>query len=123
MREVSLAPIHSLRNVPACLQVGDGTTSVVLLAGEILKNCKVFVEDNVHPQVRKGVREWPALQHAALVSPKHMSLFFLQIYNQNYFVFLYQMFQVLVRGLRKVAVLSVTKIREIAVHVKKDDDK
>lgn len=33
------------------LQVGDGTTSVVLLAGELMKMCKPFVEDGVHPQV------------------------------------------------------------------------
>jgi T-complex protein 1 subunit eta len=32
-------------------EVGDGTTSVVLLAGEILKNVKHFIEDGVHPQV------------------------------------------------------------------------
>jgi len=32
-------------------EVGDGTTSVVLLAAEILKNCKQFVEEGVHPQV------------------------------------------------------------------------
>jgi len=32
-------------------EVGDGTTSVVLLAGEILKQLKTFVEDDVHPQV------------------------------------------------------------------------
>ena len=32
-------------------QVGDGTTSVVLLAGEILKHVKGFVEDGLHPQV------------------------------------------------------------------------
>ena len=39
-------------------KVGDGTTSVVLLAGEILKNCKPFVEDNVHPQVIvRGLRK------------------------------------------------------------------
>lgn len=31
--------------------VGDGTTSVVLLAAEILKGTKPFVEDNVHPQI------------------------------------------------------------------------
>jgi T-complex protein 1 subunit eta len=31
--------------------VGDGTTSVVLLAAEILKGCKAFVEDHVHPQI------------------------------------------------------------------------
>lgn len=32
-------------------EVGDGTTSVVLLASEILKQCKQFVEEGVHPQV------------------------------------------------------------------------
>jgi T-complex protein 1 subunit eta len=32
-------------------EVGDGTTSVVLLAAEVLKNCKQFVEDGVHPQL------------------------------------------------------------------------
>lgn len=32
-------------------EVGDGTTSVVLLAGEILKQLKPFVEDGVHPQI------------------------------------------------------------------------
>jgi T-complex protein 1 subunit eta len=31
--------------------VGDGTTSVVLLAGEILKEVKEFVEDGLHPRV------------------------------------------------------------------------
>ena len=33
------------------LQVGDGTTSVVLLAGEFLKQVKPFVEEGVHPQI------------------------------------------------------------------------
>lgn len=32
-------------------EVGDGTTSVVLLAGELMKMCKPFIEDGVHPQV------------------------------------------------------------------------
>lgn len=32
-------------------EVGDGTTSVVLLAGEFLKECKPFIEEGVHPQV------------------------------------------------------------------------
>merc|ERR1719230_1542899 len=32
-------------------EVGDGTTSVVLLAGEILKQVKVFVEDGLHSQI------------------------------------------------------------------------
>ncbi|KAL5471514.1 hypothetical protein EMCRGX_G029637 [Ephydatia muelleri] len=39
-------------------EVGDGTTTVVLLAAEVLKNCKTFVEDDVHPQVIvRGVRK------------------------------------------------------------------
>ncbi|KAK9840343.1 hypothetical protein WJX74_007905 [Apatococcus lobatus] len=32
-------------------EVGDGTTTVVILAGEFLKECKPFVEEGVHPQV------------------------------------------------------------------------
>jgi chaperonin GroEL (HSP60 family) len=32
-------------------EVGDGTTSVVLLAAEILSKVKPFVEDGVHPQI------------------------------------------------------------------------
>ena len=32
------------------VQVGDGTTTVVLLAGEFLKEAKPFIEDGVHPQ-------------------------------------------------------------------------
>jgi T-complex protein 1 subunit eta len=32
-------------------EVGDGTTSVVLLAGEFLKQCKPFVEEGVHPRI------------------------------------------------------------------------
>mmetsp|Transcript_14247 Transcript_14247/g.27705 ORF Transcript_14247/g.27705 Transcript_14247/m.27705 type:complete len:188 (+) Transcript_14247:43-606(+) len=39
-------------------EVGDGTTSVTLLAGEFLRNTKGFVEDGVHPQIIiKGYRE------------------------------------------------------------------
>lgn len=32
-------------------EVGDGTTSVVILAGELLAEAKLFVEDGLHPQV------------------------------------------------------------------------
>lgn len=31
-------------------QVGDGTTSVTLLAGEMLKNCKDYLQDGLHPR-------------------------------------------------------------------------
>jgi len=33
------------------IEVGDGTTSVVLLASEILNNVKPYVEENIHPQI------------------------------------------------------------------------
>jgi len=39
-------------------EVGDGTTSVVLLAAEILKECKDFIEDGLHPRILiKGIRD------------------------------------------------------------------
>jgi T-complex protein 1 subunit eta len=39
-------------------EMGDGTTSVVVLAGEFLKEAKAFVEEGVHPQIIiKGYRE------------------------------------------------------------------
>lgn len=39
-------------------EVGDGTTTVVLLAGEFLKQIKPFVEDGVHPRIIiKSVRK------------------------------------------------------------------
>jgi T-complex protein 1 subunit eta len=38
-------------------EVGDGTTSVVVFAGELLKEAKSFIEENVHPQIIiKGYR-------------------------------------------------------------------
>merc|ERR1719440_48183 len=39
------------------MEVGDGTTSVVVLAGELLKEAKAFLEDGlVAPQIIKGFR-------------------------------------------------------------------
>lgn len=32
-------------------EVGDGTTSVVILAGEMLSAAKPFLEEGIHPQV------------------------------------------------------------------------
>lgn len=32
-------------------QVGDGTTSVTLLAGEMLRNCKDYLQDGLHPRI------------------------------------------------------------------------
>lgn len=39
-------------------EVGDGTTTVTLLAGELLKESKGFIEEGMHPQIIvKGLRE------------------------------------------------------------------
>ena len=43
-------------------EVGDGTTTVVLLAAEILKNAKEFINEGMHAQViirgiRKGLKK------------------------------------------------------------------
>lgn len=32
-------------------EVGDGTTTVVILAGELLKEAKPYIEEGVHPQL------------------------------------------------------------------------
>lgn len=38
--------------------MGDGTTTVTLLAGELLKESKSFIEEGMHPQVIiKGLKE------------------------------------------------------------------
>ena len=44
------APAARSRAAPP-RQVGDGTTTVVLLAGEFLREAKPFIEDGVHPQL------------------------------------------------------------------------
>jgi len=39
-------------------EVGDGTTSVVLLAGELLRESKEFIDEGMAPQIIiKGLRE------------------------------------------------------------------
>lgn len=32
-------------------EVGDGTTTVTILAGELMKNAKTFIEDGMNPQI------------------------------------------------------------------------
>lgn len=59
-------------------EVGDGTTSVVLFAGEFLKQLKPFVEEGVHPRI-------------------------------------------IIKAIRKALILSVEKIKELAVKIEKSD--
>ena len=58
-------------------EVGDGTTSVVLLAGEFLKQMKPFIEEGVHSQiiicsVRKATQL--AIQHINDIAVKVRSV-------------------------------------------------
>merc|ERR1712209_164798 len=53
-------------------EVGDGTTSVVLLAGEFLKQCKPFVEEGVHPRVI--IRSFRKATQLALEKIKELSV-------------------------------------------------
>ncbi len=43
-------------------EVGDGTTTVTILAGELMKNAKTFIEDGMNPQILvrgyKRALEW-----------------------------------------------------------------
>lgn len=53
-------------------EVGDGTTSVTLLAGEMLKSVKMYIEDGVHPQIIiKGFRD---AQHHVQRELKELSI-------------------------------------------------
>lgn len=53
-------------------EVGDGTTSVVILAGELLRQCKPYVEEGVHPQVI--IRAYRKATQLALAKVKEMSV-------------------------------------------------
>jgi T-complex protein 1 subunit eta len=51
-----LGPNGTTHSAHCTSQVGDGTTSVVILAGEFLKEAKPFVEEGVHPRVRQPMK-------------------------------------------------------------------
>lgn len=53
-------------------QVGDGTTTVVLLAGELLREAKPFIEDGVHPQLL--IRAYRQACALAVETVKKMSI-------------------------------------------------
>ena len=49
-------------------EVGDGTTSVVLLAGELLRESKEFIDEGMAPQIiikglREGLRLVPPIEY------------------------------------------------------------
>ncbi|PON98400.1 T-complex protein 1, eta subunit [Trema orientale] len=52
-------------------EVGDGTTTVVLLAGEFLKEAKPFIEDGVHPQ--NLIRSYRTASSLAIERVKELS--------------------------------------------------
>ncbi|KAI8554129.1 hypothetical protein RHMOL_Rhmol05G0074000 [Rhododendron molle] len=52
-------------------EVGDGTTTVVLLAGEFLKEAKPFIEDGVHPQ--NLIRSYRTAAYLAIEKVKELA--------------------------------------------------
>jgi hypothetical protein len=46
-------------------QVGDGTTTVVILSGEFLREAKPYVEEGVHARVSVGGMRWGSRRDAA----------------------------------------------------------
>ncbi|KAF6152189.1 hypothetical protein GIB67_019411 [Kingdonia uniflora] len=52
--------------------VGDGTTTVVLLAGEFLKEAKPFIEDGVHPQ--SLIRSYRTASNLAINKVKELAV-------------------------------------------------
>ncbi|GFY98881.1 TCP-1/cpn60 chaperonin family protein [Actinidia rufa] len=52
-------------------EVGDGTTTVVLLAGEFLKEAKPFIEDGVHPQ--NLIRSYRTASYLAIEKIKELA--------------------------------------------------
>lgn len=53
-------------------EVGDGTTSVVMLAGELLKSTKPFIEEGMHPQV--VIKAYRTATSLALAKIKEISV-------------------------------------------------
>ncbi|GAQ83223.1 TCP-1/cpn60 chaperonin family protein [Klebsormidium nitens] len=53
-------------------EVGDGTTTVVLLAGEFLREAKPFIEDGVHPQLI--IRAFRTAAHLAVLKTKELAI-------------------------------------------------
>ena len=51
--------------------MGDGTTSVVLIAAQFMKNAKQFVEDGMHPMII--VRGYRNAMHQALKAVRDLS--------------------------------------------------
>jgi hypothetical protein len=53
-------------------EVGDGTTSVVLLAGELLKEVKGYIEEGVSPHIIiKGYRQAARLVRGTMLICEH----------------------------------------------------
>lgn len=53
-------------------EVGDGTTSVALLAGEMLRNCKDYIQDGLHP--RTIIRAYRKASELAIQRVRHLAV-------------------------------------------------
>ena len=109
-------------------EVGDGTTSVVLLAAEVLKQVKVFVEDGLHPQVlhtctintqtlthtHTDHHPRPAcVSRSSSPSPTRHNTHIHVHLNTNAHTLTHT--QIIIRGLRQSLELAVARLRELSV--------
>lgn len=113
-------------------QVGDGTTTVVLLAAEFLKACKGFVEEGVHPQVRglsAAVHTTPfelaavycrlaaSLFHRDLLLPVSIVAAGFATSTTLFRSPCHLALQGIIRSYRQAAQLAVARVRELAVDI------
>ena len=66
-------------------EVGDGTTSVIILAGEMLIKAEPLIKDNIHPTVIvQGYNK--ALQEALNICERYVCLEHVFVFTFHYFV-------------------------------------
>ncbi len=80
-------------------EIGDGTTTVTLLAAELLRQAKPFVEDGVHPQI---------IVRVSVLTRTSDTSVSIHIWAQGY---------------RAACVEAIKQLREIAVSVAESDSK
>ena len=101
---------------PACYtvmqdaEVGDGTTTVTLLAAELLRLAKPFIEDGVHPQIIVKVRACLSILCARTL----LNIFFFSRIQLTRWLATAHT-QLCTQGYRKAAQLALEKIHSVAV--------
>ena len=97
---------------------GDGTTSIVLILGELFRNIEQFLEKNIHPQIlceginlgKKELQSWLKTQ---VIIPKRKKLYLLRIANSIFRTKLKGNFIMKISRIVVNAVLTIQKQKEV----------